>query len=90
MCAINPAHGRSISQPFGYLYTKQRYRYACQALLLLMSGDTILSKDDSDRGGSVNTYECEECGNRTEAKRSPGDCPGCGGSFRNISIPREQ
>ncbi|WP_143423282.1 rubrerythrin-like domain-containing protein [Halegenticoccus soli] len=36
------------------------------------------------------TYECTECGYRTEAESQPVECPECGGRMKNISVPREQ
>jgi rubrerythrin len=35
------------------------------------------------------TYECLECGNRIEADSRPESCPNCGGTMRDISVPRE-
>ena len=36
------------------------------------------------------TYECVECGARTEAAHRPPMCDACGGELQNISITREQ
>ena len=35
------------------------------------------------------TYECHECGETVIAKTFPGDCPSCGATFRNRSMPME-
>ncbi len=55
-----------------------------------MSDKTVLPDDDTAETATVNTYECEACGTRTDAARSPGDCSDCGGDLRNISTPRQQ
>ncbi|QKY17738.1 rubrerythrin-like domain-containing protein [Halorubrum sp. CBA1229] len=55
-----------------------------------MTEDTVLSEEEAYEYDSANTYECEVCGGRTRADRSPGDCPECGGDLRNISTSREQ
>lgn len=34
-------------------------------------------------------YECPGCGARTRADQPLGSCPDCGGSVRNIAVPRE-
>jgi len=43
--------------------------------------------DPYSPGTSV--YECQECGDRTEASDHVAACPTCGGDVRNIAIPRE-
>ncbi|MFC4553213.1 MULTISPECIES: rubrerythrin-like domain-containing protein [Halorussus] len=35
------------------------------------------------------TFECMDCGYRTEADHTPGECPKCGGEMENISRARE-
>jgi len=38
----------------------------------------------------VSRYECLACGNRVSGEdESHGECPGCGGEMKNISVPRE-
>nr|WP_233203906.1 rubrerythrin-like domain-containing protein [Halegenticoccus soli] len=38
----------------------------------------------------MHTYECDDCGYRVRAERSPGTCPDCGSQLRNIGVAREQ
>ena len=45
--------------------------------------------DAGDEGGTTNTYECTECGERLQARSYPGTCQECGGELRNISMPSE-
>lgn len=35
------------------------------------------------------TYECVDCENRVKAEHQPGECPKCGGTMENISVPQE-
>ncbi|WP_158058300.1 rubrerythrin-like domain-containing protein [Halorussus halophilus] len=35
------------------------------------------------------TFECSNCGYRTQAEHNPGDCPECGGEMQNISRGRD-
>jgi rRNA maturation endonuclease Nob1 len=34
-------------------------------------------------------YECQGCGGRVESESRLGKCPDCGGTVRNIAVPRE-
>ncbi|WP_396612624.1 rubrerythrin-like domain-containing protein [Haloferax sp. S1W] len=34
-------------------------------------------------------YECRSCGTRTVSSSHVASCPSCGGSVRNIAVPRE-
>lgn len=34
-------------------------------------------------------YECLHCGDVVDAESHPGDCPGCGVSYRNRNMPLE-
>lgn len=45
--------------------------------------------ESTDEHDEVKTYECENCGYRTEAEHLPGECPRCGGEMIDISVPRE-
>ncbi|WP_228546070.1 rubrerythrin-like domain-containing protein [Halegenticoccus tardaugens] len=36
----------------------------------------------------MHTYECDDCGYRLRAERSPGACPACGSGLRNIGVAR--
>lgn len=38
---------------------------------------------------STGTYECSDCLHREQATDFPGSCPECGGTLRNIAVPRE-
>lgn len=35
------------------------------------------------------TYECMECGYRTEADHQPQECPRCHGAMQDLSVSRE-
>ncbi|MFC4249726.1 rubrerythrin-like domain-containing protein [Natribaculum luteum] len=35
------------------------------------------------------TYECLDCGNTVLSTTHPGECPVCGATFRNRSMPLE-
>jgi Zn finger protein HypA/HybF involved in hydrogenase expression len=39
---------------------------------------------------NVRTFECLDCGKRTDAETQPMRCPTCGGDVRDISVPRAQ
>ncbi|WP_411968558.1 rubrerythrin-like domain-containing protein [Haloferax sp. YSSS75] len=34
-------------------------------------------------------FECRSCGSRTVSQNHVAACPSCGGSVRNIAVPRE-
>ncbi|WP_152040252.1 rubrerythrin-like domain-containing protein [Salinigranum salinum] len=36
------------------------------------------------------TFECLDCGRRTDAQHQPVTCSVCGGDLRDISVPSEQ
>lgn len=38
----------------------------------------------------LSTYECLECGARTEAAHHPPMCERCGGEMQNLSVTRGQ
>lgn len=54
-----------------------------------MTDDTAPPKEDPYENDPPYTYECVDCGHRTEAESRPGNCPECGGEMRNISKPSE-
>jgi hypothetical protein len=47
----------------------------------------MVRTDSYEPGGA--TYECNDCLNRQQTDKFPGECPECGGTLRNIAVPRE-
>lgn len=41
-----------------------------------------------DADGTL-TYECLDCGETVTSATHPGNCPDCGASLRNVSMPIE-
>jgi Zn finger protein HypA/HybF involved in hydrogenase expression len=45
--------------------------------------------DPYSAGGDSKQYECLNCLHRVSAAESKSSCPECGGTLRNVGVPRE-
>jgi len=56
------------------------------------AGDTGIrpkTGDPYEDPGEKRTYECADCGYRTQADHQPQKCPECAGDMLDISVTRE-
>ena len=46
-------------------------------------------EDVDEESADTKTYECDNCGYRTEADHQPVECPQCGGDMIDLDVSRE-
>jgi Zn finger protein HypA/HybF involved in hydrogenase expression len=50
---------------------------------------TSVNHDIDPYTPEVSTYECQTCSHRVTVEGHQGACPECGGTVKNIAVPRE-